>query len=72
MKIRMKTTMAGPDGVVGIGKIADFDPEKARQLVDAGYAEWVDKPERIPETAAIEPAVEKAIKPPARKRKKSK
>ena len=53
MKIRMKTIMAGPDGVVLAGQIVDLPAAKAIELLNGGYAHAVDPP--ATETATIEP-----------------
>jgi len=78
MRIRMRTTMAGPDGVVLVGKEVELPKKKAEGLIEAGYAEQVveapapkkeeaKKPE-AKETATAEPA-ENAMAPPARRRR---
>ena len=38
MKIRMKVTSAGPDGVLNEGKVYDVDDARAKGLVAGGYA----------------------------------
>jgi len=64
MKVRMKSTMAGPTIMVLAGSTIDLDPAHARALVAAGYAEFVDAP--APEAAVVEvaevpPAPEAAV-----------
>ena len=45
MKIRMRTTMAGPDGgCVQAGEIIDLDETRARALIDEGWAVAVASP----------------------------
>ena len=65
MKVRLKTVMAGPDGVFHAGSVIDPPADVAEALIAAGYAESL---ERLPETAAFEP-VSKAVKPASRPRK---
>ena len=46
MRIRMLTTMAGPDGSARPGQVLDMDKERAVALLEGGYAETVKtKPE---------------------------
>jgi hypothetical protein len=65
MRVRLKTVMAGPDGVFHAGSVIDPPADVAEALIAAGYAERL---ERQPETAAIEPGT-RAVKPAARPRK---
>jgi hypothetical protein len=65
MKVRLKTLMAGPEGVFGPGSVIDLDTDQAEALVSAGYAERL---ERRVETAALEPGT-RAVKPVPRPRK---
>lgn len=44
MRIRMKTTMAGPEGVRQAGQEYDVAADLAAQLVDGGYAELIAEP----------------------------
>lgn len=81
MKIRMKATSAGPDGVLNEGKVYDVDDAKAQGLVSGGYAVEVavappapeevadeaDTPEAEPETAVAPPAPEEATAAPQRR-----
>ena len=47
MLIRMRTTAAGPTGVVLAGQLADVPADQAKALIDAGYAQAAEpaKPE---------------------------
>jgi len=65
MRIRLKTLMAGPEGVFEPGSVLDIDPDKAGVLLSAGYAEPLERPV---ETAAFEPG-NRAVKPIPRPRK---
>jgi len=77
MKIKMKVTAAGPDGVLNEGKEYDVDNKKGRGLVDGGYAVEVkaaapapveEAPAVVkaePETATVE-TPETATAPPTR------
>ena len=67
MKVRMRTLMAGPQGVFPPGSIVELDADDAEVLVSAGYAERL---ERAVETAAIEPGI-RAVRPAPRPRKAS-
>lgn len=44
MKIIMKTTSAGPDGVRYPGRTYDVSAQEGRELVAGGYATAVDAP----------------------------
>jgi SPP1 family predicted phage head-tail adaptor len=52
MKVRLKSVMAGPEGVFQPGLVIDAGKEEAETLIAAGYAEYL---ERSIEAAAIEP-----------------
>lgn len=75
MRIKMKTIMAGPDGVFDIGTIIDMPKVRAIEFIRAGYAERHASDEEIvtlpelPEAAAIEHEAETGTMPAARKRK---
>lgn len=61
MKVRMRTTMAGPDGVVQAGRIAEVSRRKGEGLIKAGYAEELKvEPKAKPkkETTSAPPAGE--------------
>jgi hypothetical protein len=69
MLIKMRTTMAGPDGVVLAGQTADVPEKKAVALVGAGFAEYAGPVDGLPkaaepvrEVAAVTPKREKATK----------
>jgi len=64
MRIKMKTTMAGPEGVASADAVTDVDPRRADALIEGGYAEpvepWVPKRRRrrkakAPENATTTP-----------------
>lgn len=69
MKIKMRTRASGPDPTKNWapGDELEMDDNLAQALIDAGYAESLEKKKksRKPEveTAAIEPEVEKAEAP---------
>lgn len=52
MKIKMRTTMAGPAGVVIAGQVVDLPKAEAYALVEGRYADQIDVE---PETATAEP-----------------
>lgn len=64
MRIRMLTIMAGPDGIVHPGQEVDLAPERARELIDGGFAEAIARPE--PEKA-VKPKPETAAGPKVKK-----
>lgn len=49
----MKTTMAGPDGVVMVGSIIDIDLSLAESLVNGGFAKAVESAMVSPPEKAI-------------------
>lgn len=59
MKVRMKTTMAGPDGGASAGSVVDLAPATAERLVHGGYAVYVvdvpAKREKPVEEVAVQP-----------------
>lgn len=71
MLVKLKTLLAGPDGVLTAGTIADL-PNGA-ELVAGGYADAMNQSapvESVPVEAAIEPVAEQATAPPQRTRRK--
>ena len=76
MKLRMLKLAAGPEGVLLEGRIYDLPQGRAEGLIAAGAGEALaDPPVRAkavqaeaPETAALKPAGEKAVRKPARPR----
>ncbi len=75
MKIRLKTLMAGPEGVFPPASVIETSDDEARALIAGGFAEPVHRsPGSAPadasavETAAFEPG-NRAVKPAARPRK---
>jgi hypothetical protein len=72
MKIRLKTLMAGPGGVVRPGEVVDLPGDQARELIAGGFAELAEKPKPEPppiKTATAE-APERAVTRPRGKPKK--
>ena len=75
MKVRMLSIMAGPQGVYDIGQLVDMPADKAKALIDGGYAKrhGDDEPvvtmPAVPEAAAIDHDAESAVLHPARKRR---
>jgi hypothetical protein len=75
MKIRLKSLMAGPEGVFAPGSVIEVSPEEARALIAGGHAEPVlrqaapPKDESPPvETAAVHPG-RRAVRPESKARK---
>lgn len=80
MKIRMRTSIAGPFGAAGAGDIVNIPDDKAEALVAGGFAERIggvpeaaqaiSEPEAEPEAeAAVIEAPEAAVAAPQRKRR---
>lgn len=67
MRIKMRTLMAGPDGVVNRGDIINVSADVAQALIAGRFAWPLDKSPVI-ETAAIEPE-ESAMRKRGRPRK---
>jgi hypothetical protein len=65
MRVRLKTVMAGPDGVFHAGSVIEQPADVAEALIAAGYAERLERPV---ETAAVEPGT-RAVKPASRPRR---
>ena len=64
MKIKMRTTMAGPNGVIHAGEVVDVPKAEAYALCEGRYAEQI---EAEPEAAAMAPP-ENTARPRARAR----
>lgn len=63
MRVRMKSTAAGPLGVAQPGDVLDLPAEAAAALVSGGYADAI----AVPPTAQAE----RAVAPPAPERRDS-
>ena len=73
MRVKLKTTMAGPGGVNRAGSEITVSAEQGSALVDGGYAEKIEPVKMpAPETATAEPDAERAVTPPPKKRKRAK
>ena len=70
MKVRLKTLMAGPDGVFPPGSVIEVSIEESRSLIAGGFAESLVAPSVVAaaEAATVEPG-SRAMKPSARVRK---
>jgi len=70
MKVRLKTLMAGPEGVFHPGSVVHVTEDEAEAMVSAGYAERLDRPLETAgvEVAGVEPG-SRATRPSARLRK---
>jgi len=61
MKVKIKTLLAGPGGIIQPGQIADVDPEQAVALIAGGFAVAVEgmpepeKPQVVEDEAAPKP-----------------
>jgi hypothetical protein len=66
MRIRMRTLMAGPEGVVHADQIIDVPAARAYDLIETGHATQVDDeaPRRAPETATLKGRATRATKTP--------
>lgn len=58
MKVIMQTTMAGPDGVVQAGRVANVNPRKAKALIAGGFARPYKEPAKPIETTTAPAAQE--------------
>lgn len=68
MKIKLKTLMAGPDGVFQPGDVRDVSREQAIALVAGGYAEAFEPLHEQPvETAVMTPPERAVQRTPAKK-----
>lgn len=65
MRIRLKTTMAGPSGVYQPNEVADFDDALALALLEGGYAERVESAMvAAPETAVLPQPQPRVVREP--------
>ena len=73
MRIKMLTTMAGPDGSANAGQVIDMDDERAVALLEGGYAEAVKaEVETVEvETAAVEAPEQAVTRGPGVKRRRT-
>lgn len=62
MKVRMRTTSAGPTGTLRAGQIYNLPDAEAKQLLEGGYADPVKGSEA--ETADARPGPETAARRP--------
>jgi hypothetical protein len=77
VNVILKSILAGPMGNFPIGYVLALPEDKAKELVDGGYADRVtievipdDVPDPVEiETAMVEPQVETAMIPKAKGRK---
>ncbi len=62
-EIRLKTIMAGPDGVLHPGQVVSMEDAQADDLVEGGYAEYTVPARARPVETAVAPVetVEKAV-----------
>ena len=60
MKIKMKTTMAGPDGIATVGSVVELSDDQAKDLIAGGYAVSME-PATLPPTLLLP---EKPVDPP--------
>ncbi len=59
MRIRMKTTMAGPAGGASVGQVIDRPKAEAYALIEGGFAEQIESETAdvvAPETAEAAPS----------------
>jgi len=53
MRVRLKTLMAGLEGVFPAGSVADVQREEAEALIAGGFAERFDQPENPAEADQV-------------------
>lgn len=70
--VRMKTTSCGPLGNRFAKKVYPVTAEEGADLVEGGFAEWVDAPRRSdpPVEVAVAPVTENAARQTGRRRRK--
>lgn len=66
MKIRILTSVAGPEFAFAAGDEPDLPPETAKALIACGHAEASTGRKR-PETTEAADVTERAVRPPTRK-----
>jgi hypothetical protein len=67
MKVKLRTTMAGPEGVHLAGKEVDLPDDQAEDLLLRGFADFVRTEET--ETAVSSPPEETAVKAESKRRR---
>jgi hypothetical protein len=67
MKVKLRTTMAGPEGVHLAGKEVDLPDDQAEDLLLHGFADFVRTDEA--ETAVEPPPEESAVKAESKRRR---
>jgi hypothetical protein len=53
-KVKMLTASAGAEGTMSIGQVITVDEKEAKELVEGGYAQYVDSPKTKAENPSIE------------------
>ena len=53
MRVRMRVTMVGTAVTWRAGQVVDLDPDEARSVIAAGYAEPVSAPAADPQTRRL-------------------
>jgi hypothetical protein len=71
MRVKMRTTAAGPDGVLQAGQTVNLPAEKTKAFIDGGYAEevvlsQVELATAEPKEKATAPAQAKRTRPKAK------
>lgn len=64
MKIKMRTTAAGPNGTAVEGSVVDVDAKTAEALIGGGYASAYETATKAPRKKAVRKAKETAAAPP--------
>lgn len=65
----MKTLMAGPAGAAQPGQVIERSLSECEALVAGRFAEWVERPAPVIETATAEPPRNAALPRPARRKR---
>jgi hypothetical protein len=60
MKVKMRTTAAGPNGTAQEGQVVDVDAKHAKQLIAGGYAALYETAVKKPRRKAVRKAAETA------------
>ncbi len=63
MRVRLLVSRVGPGGFFDPGHVIDVPPQEAAALLNSAQAEIPEPAASAPESTAIEPAAEHAVRP---------
>jgi len=64
MKVKLNNIYAGAKGTFVAGETIEVDDAEGRQLIDGGYAEFIEEPKAAPKKAKTAPKKETATAGP--------